>query len=147
MLPGPFARCCCGSHRESGRVWRCVWRTRALPSRGETLARCPPAQWDRTRASLPCRECRSCHFSPHPNLGATASAQGRQARSTRLRRRRGHSLTCPLPPRGGKEHNLSPAHCVQESSEPGEELSHHVYKLLRLLIGWGMAAVLDGFQG
>src|SRR5215470_4692307 len=30
--------------------------------------------------------------------GATVSAQGRKARSPRLRRRRGHSLTCPLPP-------------------------------------------------
>ena len=45
---------------------------------------------------------------PHPNLGATASAQGRQARSPRLRRRRGASLTAPLPPPGGKEQNLSP---------------------------------------
>src|SRR6266571_8152464 len=54
--------------------------------------------------------------TPHPN------------RSPRLRRRRGHSLTCPLPPRGGKERNLFPAHGVQESSEPGEELSQHVQK-------------------
>src|SRR5262245_32795702 len=30
--------------------------------------------------------------------GATVLAQGRKARSPRLRRRRGHSLTCPLPP-------------------------------------------------
>src|SRR2546423_15540753 len=52
-----------------------------------------------------------------------------------------------LPPQGEKEHNLSPAHDVQASSEPGEELSQHVQKLLRLLIGWGMAAVLDAFQG
>jgi hypothetical protein len=36
--------------------------------------------------------------------GATASAQGHQARSPRLRRRRGHRLTCPLPPfaKGGE---------------------------------------------
>src|SRR4029450_6758473 len=39
--------------------------------------------------------------SPVPS-GATASAQG-EARSPRLRRRRGHSLTCPLPVgRGGE---------------------------------------------
>jgi microcin C transport system substrate-binding protein len=38
----------------------------------------------------------------HPTPGATASAQGRQARSPRLRRRRGASLTAPLPPSRGR---------------------------------------------
>jgi hypothetical protein len=35
--------------------------------------------------------CSAKPASPHPTLGATASAQGRQARSPRLRRRRGNS--------------------------------------------------------
>src|SRR5437667_253304 len=39
---------------------------------------------------------------PHPSPGATASAQGRQARSPRLRRRRGASFTAPLPPSRGR---------------------------------------------
>jgi hypothetical protein len=39
---------------------------------------------------------------PHPRPGATASAQGRQARSPRLRRRRAASLTAPRSPVKGE---------------------------------------------
>jgi len=63
----------------------------------------------------PLLECRSSNRSeswdgqtpspsipPHPNLGATASAQGRQA----------------LPPPGGKEQDPSPGHLVPNNIDP-----------------------------
>ena len=54
---------------------------------------------------------------PHPRPGATASAQGRQARSPRLRRRRGERsecLTAPLPPSRGKKRltGTGPENCM-----------------------------------
>src|SRR5262244_916762 len=46
---------------------------------------------------------------PSQPFPTSATAEGRQlngAPSPRLRRRRGHSLTCPLPQPGGKEQKL-----------------------------------------